>query len=124
MRWRCLPDALFCFDGFFDYGILSGMIREMLPLDHVLQKRAELNPRKTFIKFGGTKYSYQEIDRLASVFASELIRRGMKPNDYVALLCHNCPLYIAAYFGIIRGGGVVLPLNNLLKPGGSSSSYI
>jgi len=69
---------------------------------------------KTFIKFGGKKFSYQEIDRLASVFASELIRRGMKPGDPVALLCHNCPHYIAAYFGIIRGGGIVLPLNNLL----------
>ena len=38
----------------------------------------------------------------------------MKPGDRVALLCHNCPHYIAAYFGIIRGGGIVLPLNNLL----------
>jgi long-chain acyl-CoA synthetase len=38
----------------------------------------------------------------------------MQPGDRVALLCHNCANYIAAYFGIIRGGGVVLPLNNLL----------
>jgi long-chain acyl-CoA synthetase len=38
----------------------------------------------------------------------------MKPGDRVALLSHNCPHYIAAYFGIIRGGGIVLPLNNLL----------
>ncbi len=54
------------------------------------------------------------MDRLATVFASELVRRGMRPGDRVALLCHNCPHYIAAYFGVIRGGGVVLPLNNLL----------
>jgi long-chain acyl-CoA synthetase len=90
------------------------MIKEILPLDQVLQRRATLSPRKTFIKFGGKKFSYREIDRLASVFASELIRRGMKRGDPVALLCHNCAHYIAAYFGIIRGGGIVLPLNNLL----------
>ena len=90
------------------------MIREILPLDHLIQKRASLSPRKTFIKFGGNKFSFQEVDKLASVFASELILRGMKPRDHVALLSHNNPLYIAAYFGIIRGGGIVLPLNNLL----------
>jgi long-chain acyl-CoA synthetase len=48
------------------------------------------------------------------VFAAELAKRGMKKGGRVALLCHNCPHYIAAYFGIIRGGGIVLPLNNLL----------
>ncbi len=90
------------------------MIKEMVPLDQVLQKRAALSSRSTFVKFEGKKFSYKEMDRLATVFASELVRRGMKPGNRVALLCHNCPHYIAAYFGIIRGGGVVLPLNNLL----------
>ncbi len=110
-------EELFYFYGCSDCDILAGMIREIIPLDHVLQKRAALSPRKTFIKFGGKKFSFQEIDRLASVFALELIRRGMKPRDHVALLSRNCPHYIAAYFGIIRGGGIVLPLNNLLMHG-------
>ncbi len=90
------------------------MIRDILPLDQVLQKRAASAPRSTFVKFEGTKFSYREMDRLATVFASELVHRGMKPGDRVALLAHNCPHYIAAYFGVIRAGGVVLPLNNLL----------
>lgn len=90
------------------------MIKEILPLDHVLRKRAALTPRKTFVKFEGKKISSQDMDRLADVFAAFLVSRGMKPGDRVALLCHNCPLYIAAYFGIIRGGGIVLPLNHLL----------
>jgi long-chain acyl-CoA synthetase len=90
------------------------MIREIMPLDQVLRKRAVMTPRATFVKFEGKKFSNREMDRLATVFASELIKRGMKPGDPVALLCHNCPHYIAAYFGIIRGGGIVLPLNNLL----------
>jgi long-chain acyl-CoA synthetase len=38
----------------------------------------------------------------------------MRSGDRVAILSHNCELYIAAYFGIIRSGAVVLPLNNLL----------
>lgn len=90
------------------------MIKDIMPLDQVLQKRAAISSRKTFVKYEGKKFSFQEMDRLATVFAAELVRRGMKPGDRVALLCANCPHYIAAYFGIIRGGGIVLPLNNLL----------
>ncbi len=90
------------------------MIKEVIPLDQVLQRRANKSPHATFVKFDGIKFSYQEINRLATVFAVELVKRGMKPGDRVALFCHNCPHYIAAYFGILRGGGIVLPLNNLL----------
>jgi long-chain acyl-CoA synthetase len=93
------------------------MIKDILPLDEVLKKRASSAPRSTFVKFEGTKFSYREMDRLATVFAAELVRRGLKPGDRVALLCHNCPYYIAAYFGVIRAGGIVLPLNNLLTHG-------
>jgi long-chain acyl-CoA synthetase len=93
------------------------MIKEMIPLDQVLTKRATLTPRATFVKFEGSKFSYKEMDRLATVFAAELARRGMTAGDRVALLCTNCPHFIAAYFGVIRGGGVVLPLNNLLTAG-------
>ncbi len=54
------------------------------------------------------------MDRLADLYASFLLRKGVKPGERVAILCHNCMLYIAAYFGIIRTGAIVLPLNNLL----------
>jgi long-chain acyl-CoA synthetase len=90
------------------------MIKEILPLDQLLRKRATLNPRKTFVKFEGDKYSFRDIDRLADLFSSFLLSRGIQPGDRVAILCHNCALYIAAYFGIIRAGGIVLPLNSLL----------
>jgi long-chain acyl-CoA synthetase len=39
----------------------------------------------------------------------------MQKGDCVAILCHNCPHYIAAYFGIIRAGGIVLPLKKELR---------
>ena len=90
------------------------MIKDIAPLDQVLHQRAAKTPGATFVKYEGKKFSFREMDRLATVFAAGLIERGMKPGDRVALLCHNCPHYIAAYFGIIRGGGIVLPLNNLL----------
>jgi long-chain acyl-CoA synthetase len=90
------------------------MIKDMVPLDQVLRKRAVLTPRTTFVKFNGKKYSFQDMDRLADAYASFLSEKGIEPGERVAIVCHNCAFYIAAYFGIIRAGAVVLPVNNLL----------
>jgi long-chain acyl-CoA synthetase len=90
------------------------MINEIMPLDEALRKRAGKTPRKTFIKFQGKKFSFRDIDHLADAYASFLRRQSVRAGDRVAILCHNCPHYVAAYFGIIRAGAIVLPLNNLL----------
>ncbi len=90
------------------------MIKDNLPLDQILRERTARTPRKTFIKFDGKKLSFRDIDLLADVYASFLQSHGIKSGSRVAILCHNCPQYIAAYFGIIRAGGIVLPLNTLL----------
>ncbi len=106
--------ALFCFYSRICYGILRRMIKEMLPLDQILRKRAALTPRKPFVKYKGETCSFRDMDRHADMFSSFLTNRGIRSGDRVAILCQNCALYIAAYFGIIRIGAIVLPLNNLL----------
>ncbi len=90
------------------------MIKEIIPLDQVLHTRALRTPRTTFIKFTGKKYTYRDIDRLADRYAAFVIKKDVKPGERVAILSHNNALYVAAYFGVIRAGAVVLPMNNLL----------
>ena len=90
------------------------MKNDILPLDQMLGEQARRISRTTFVKFEGKKYSYREMDRLASVFAVFLMERGLRRGDRIALLSCNCHEYIAAYFGIIRAGGCVLPVNNML----------
>jgi long-chain acyl-CoA synthetase len=109
-NWNCA----FCFCCLIYYAIFYCMIKEILTIDQLLRKRAALTPRRTFVKFEEGKYSFRDMDRLADVFSSFLHTRGMQSGDRVAILCHNCALYIPAYFGIIRAGGIVLPLNSLL----------
>src|SRR5215218_8748744 len=41
---------------------------------------------------------------------------GIEPGDHVALSCPNLPYFPIAYFGILKAGAVVVPLNVLLKP--------
>ncbi len=90
------------------------MKTDALTLDRVLARRAEETPTKTFVKFEGKKHTFREMDRLATAFAAFLLNQGLQRGERVAILSCNCHEYIAAYFGIIRAGGVVLPVNNLL----------
>ena len=53
-----------------------------------------------------------EVDRIAAGLQAAGIRRG----DRVALGMHNVPQFPMAYFGILRAGGVVVPLNSMLTP--------
>ena len=41
--------------------------------------------------------------------------KGIEPGDKVALSCPNLPYFPIVYFGILKAGAVVVPLNVLLK---------
>ena len=45
-----------------------------------------------------------------------LAASGIRRGDHVALLCPNLPYFPAVYFGILKTGATVVPLNVLLKP--------
>jgi len=97
------------------YVILRLMIdRTILPLDQVLADKAASTPRKTFVKFNGRSYTFRDMDGLTTVFAAFLLSQHLGRGERVAILSHNRHEYLAAYFGILRVGGVVLPLNHLL----------
>ena len=40
---------------------------------------------------------------------------GVKKRDRLALFLPNCPEFIIAYFGIIKAGAAVVPINNMFK---------
>ena len=39
----------------------------------------------------------------------------MKPGDRVGVMLPNVPYFPVAYYGVLRAGGVVVPMNVLLK---------
>ena len=68
--------------------------------------------RPATVFFSGT-LTYRELNDEADRFANGLIRLGLKKGDRVALMLPNCPQFIIAFYGALKAGGVVVPLNPL-----------
>lgn len=88
-----------------------------MDLGQMLAQTAAQNPDKTAIIFHDQSTPYREFDERANQVANGLIQLGIQPGDRVALYIHNLPIYMEAYYGILRTGASVVPLNVLYKAG-------
>ncbi|WOX20941.1 long-chain fatty acid--CoA ligase [Streptomyces solicathayae] len=59
--------------------------------------------------------TYAELDDASARVAALLRDRGVEPGDRVAMTLPNVPLFPVVYYGILRAGGVVVPMNPLLR---------
>ena len=62
----------------------------------------------------GKATTYRDLDEGAARFAGLLANRGVRAGDRVALLLPNIPAFAEAYYGALRLGAIVVPLNMLL----------
>jgi long-chain acyl-CoA synthetase len=83
-----------------------------------LAKSVAKDPKKIALYWGEAEYSYETILAQTNRVAGYLQHKiGVKPGNRVGLWLKNCPEFIPALFGILQAGGVVVPINNFLKPG-------
>ena len=74
-------------------------------------------PGKTALYWGEQEFSYAALHAQSCAVAAELQRRfSVKPGDHVALWLKNRPEFVAAVFGVLDAGAVLVPINNFLKP--------
>jgi long-chain acyl-CoA synthetase len=87
----------------------------MLNLSVLLEDTSRSHPGRTAIVLGDVRLTYAEVDAAANRVANLLVSRGVEPGDKVALSCPNLPAFPQVYFGILKAGATVVPLNVLLK---------
>jgi long-chain acyl-CoA synthetase len=87
----------------------------MLNLSILLDDAARETPDHEALVFGDLRLSYGFVNTIANQIAHLLRSRGVRPGDKVALACPNLPYFPMVYFGILKAGAVVVPLNVLLK---------
>ncbi len=86
-----------------------------LNLALVVEASAKAYPERTAIIHDDVQYTYSQLDALASKFANVLQGLGVEQGDKVALMMPNIPVFTIAYFGILKLGATVVPLNILFK---------
>jgi len=87
----------------------------MLNLSILLEDSARTFPERAAVVLGDQRLSYAQVDAAANQVANLLVARGVGPGDKVALSCPNLPYFPIVYYGILKAGAVVVPLNVLLK---------
>ena len=81
----------------------------------ILSETAQSSPDRPVAMFTGGQLSYRQLDKASDRLAAALAAAGIKPGDFIALQLPNIPQFLISYFGILKAGGVVVPLNVLLK---------
>ncbi|MBK6762279.1 MAG: long-chain fatty acid--CoA ligase [Micrococcales bacterium] len=76
---------------------------------------AAAQPNQIAIKFDDLELSYAALDAASSMAAGWLADLGVGPGDRVGVMLPNIPQFPVLYYGILRAGAVVVPMNPLFK---------
>src|SRR3954471_15671833 len=84
-------------------------------LARILTETAAREGGQTAVKLDDFEANYELLDQGSARVAGMLREQGLESGDRVGLMLPNVPHFPLAYYGILRAGGVVVPMNVLLK---------
>ncbi len=81
----------------------------------MLRESADRTPEKALLHVGDLSLTYAQVDEISGRVAASLGALGLAQGDKVAVQLPNLPQFVFAYFGILKAGLVMVPLNPLLR---------
>ncbi|MBO9521950.1 MAG: long-chain fatty acid--CoA ligase [Nocardioidaceae bacterium] len=87
----------------------------MFNLSIFLEDSARKYPARDALVLGDVRLTYAQVNGAANQVANLLVELGVQPGDRVALTCPNLPYFPIVYYGILKAGAVVVPMNVLNK---------
>jgi long-chain acyl-CoA synthetase len=81
----------------------------------IMTASARRRPDHVAVKLDDAEVTYSLLDEGSARIAGVLRDRGIGPGDRVGVMLPNVPYFPVVYFGIVRAGAVVVPMNVLLK---------
>jgi len=73
-------------------------------------------PDNVALYYEGLNITYRELGELVDRAANGFSKLGVKKGDTVAIMLNNCPQFVITYFGALKCGATVTPVNPLAKP--------
>jgi crotonobetaine/carnitine-CoA ligase len=88
---------------------------EQFTIPVLLERRLDRDPDGPYIDVTGTSFTAAEVNDIACRIANGLAALGVQQGDRVATLLENSPEAVLAWWGIVRGGRVAVPINTAYK---------
>ncbi|HEY3715444.1 MAG TPA: long-chain fatty acid--CoA ligase [Jatrophihabitantaceae bacterium] len=80
-----------------------------------LTRTAAAHPERVVVRLGDAATTYADLDEQSSRVAGLLARRGIGPGTPVGVMLPNVAEFAPVYYGVLRAGAMVVPMNPLLK---------
>ena len=80
-----------------------------------LTRTAEQHPERPAIRLDTDVLTYAELDSAVDAVAAILRGKGITAGARVAIMLPNVPAFAAIFYAVLRVGGVVVPMNPLVK---------
>src|SRR5213083_237299 len=84
-------------------------------LAQLLTETAGRHGERPALKLDDSVVNYAVLNEGATRIAGLLKEKGLRPGDRVGIMLPNVPYFGVVYYGVLRAGGVVVPMNVLLK---------
>ncbi len=80
-----------------------------------LTETLRVHAGRVAVRVGNAAMTYRALDEASARVAGVLHEQGLKPGDRVGIMMPNVAEVPVVYYGILRAGGIVVPMNPLLK---------
>ncbi len=90
---------------------MLGHPRANANISEYLRASAVRDPQGCALVDGASRLTWSELDSRVSHFAAGLVRHGLHAGDRVGLLLGNSAEYVTAFYGALRAGLCVVPMN-------------
>ena len=81
----------------------------------ILTESAARDPEHVALRLDDLELTYAQLDGASAHIAGLLADKGISPGDRVGIMLPNVPYFAVCYYGVLRAGAVVVPMNVLLK---------
>jgi long-chain acyl-CoA synthetase len=89
----------------------------------MLERAVKRYGKKTAVAMGDSRLSYAQLDEASNKIANALIGMGVGKGDRVAMLLSNSPEFVTTYLGVVKIGGIAVPLDTKYKPAELASLF-
>ncbi len=85
-------------------------------LGELVTRNVRMMPDKEALVYEENRYTWREMNERVNAVANTFIEMGLKKGDKVAMWMFNTDFFVFAFYGIVKAGGVAVPVNFRLAP--------